>query len=85
MPHETSGVKSQVWWMCISDRSTSSGIRSECVALLHRLVVFRADINNVRLQAKQNQFEDKTKGLEKYRYELEQLREEEIQILQGSG
>jgi len=73
--------------MCLSDGSTSSRIRSECVALPHRLAGFRADINNVRLQAKQIQLEDKTKELEERRYELEQLRDEkdeEIQILQGS-
>jgi len=86
MPHETSGVESQVWRMCISDRSTSSRIRSECV-LPPRLAGFRADINYVRLQAKHIRLEDKTKEPEERRYELEQLREvkdEEIQILQES-
>jgi len=87
MLHETSAVKCQVWRMCISDRSTSSRILSECIALPLRLAGFRADINNVRLQAKQIQLEDKTKEREECRYELEQLREEkdeEIQILQES-
>ena len=88
MPHATSGVKSQVWGMCISNRSTSSRNRSGCVALPDRLTGFRANINNVRLQAKQNQLEDKTKELKEHRYELEQLREEkdeDVQILQESG
>jgi len=88
MPHVTSGVKSQVWRMCIRDRSTSSRIRSECVALPLRLTSFRADTNSVRLLAKQIQLEDKTKELEEHRYELEQLceeKDEEVQILQGSG
>jgi len=87
MPHETRAVKSQVWRMCISDRSTSSRTRSECVALPLRLAGFRADINNVRLQAKQIQLQDKTKEVKERRYELEQLREdkdEELPILQES-
>ena len=75
--------------MCISERSTNSRIRSPCVAfpLRGRLVGFRADIDHVRLQAKQIQLEDKTKELEERRYELEQLceeKDEEIQILQES-
>jgi len=87
MLHKTSAVKCQVWQMCISNRSTSSRILSECVALPLHLAGFCADINNVHLQAKQIQLKDKTKECEERRYKLEQLHEEkdeDIQILQES-
>ena len=38
MPHATSGVKYQVWRMCISARFTSLRIHLECVALNLHLV-----------------------------------------------